>query len=92
MKNILEQFYNGQIFPAKQYAPRVEEYRKIHQEHYNHYEDFIKLLGKLNLLLNKLFIEIIDELLDLIPFEFPEMFIDDFKLGTKIMAEIFRSK
>ena len=31
MKNVLEQLYNGEIFPAEQYAPKGEEYRKIHQ-------------------------------------------------------------
>lgn len=29
------------------YAPRGEEYRKIHQGNYRHYEDFIELLAKL---------------------------------------------
>ncbi len=47
VKNVLEQLYNGEIFPAEQYAPRGEEYRKIHQGHYHHYEDFIELLAKL---------------------------------------------
>ena len=47
VKNVLEQLYNGEIFPAEQYAPKGEEYRKIHQGHYHHYEDFIELLAKL---------------------------------------------
>ncbi len=32
----------------------------------------------------------IDEQLDVIPYEFLEMFIDGFKLRAKIMAEVFR--
>lgn len=44
VKNVLEQLYNGEIFPAEQYAPKGEEYRKIHQGHYHHYEDFIEVL------------------------------------------------
>lgn len=47
VKNVLEQLYNGEIFPAEQYAPKGEEYRKIHQGHYHHYEDFIEVLAKL---------------------------------------------
>ncbi len=43
VKNVLEQLYNGEIFPAEQYAPKGEEYRKIHQGHYHHYEDFIEV-------------------------------------------------
>lgn len=92
MKNILEQLYNGEIFPAEQYAPKGEEYRKIHQGHYNHYEDFIELLSKLEPPLDKRFIKIMDEQLDVIPFEFSEMFIDGFKLGAKMMAEVFRNE
>ena len=61
VKNVLEQLYNGEIFLAEQYASKGEEYRKIHQGHYNHYEDFIALLSKLPPLLDKLFIESMDE-------------------------------
>ena len=57
MKNVLEQLYNGEIFPAEQYAPKSEEYRKIHQGHYSHYEDFIEVLAKLEPPLDKRFIE-----------------------------------
>lgn len=92
MKNVLEQLYNGEIFPAEQYAPRGEEYRKIHQGNYNHYVDFIEILSKLNPPLDKRFIEIMDEQHDVIPYEFSEMFIDGFRLGVKIMAEVFRSE
>lgn len=90
MKNVLEQLYNGEIFPAEQHAPRSEECRKIYQGNYNHYDDFIELLSKLNPPLDKRFIEIMDKQLDVIPYEFSEMFIDGFKLGAKIMAEVFR--
>lgn len=34
MKSILSELYEGKIFPAEQYSPRSEEYRKIYQEHY----------------------------------------------------------
>ena len=92
VKNVLEQLYNGEIFPAEQYAPKGEEYRKIHQGHYHHYEDFIEVLAKLEPPLDKRFIKIMDEQLDVIPYEFSEMFIDGFKLGAKMMAEVFRSE
>ena len=92
VKNVLEQLYNGEIFPTEQYAPKCEEYRKIHQGHYHHYEDFIVVLAKLEPPLDKRFIKIMDEQLDVIPFEFSEMFIDGFKLETKMMAEVFRDE
>lgn len=92
VKNVLEQLYNGEIFPTEQYAPKCEEYRKIHQGHYHHYEDFIVVLAKLEPPLDKRFVKIMDEQLDVIPFEFSEMFIDGFKLGAKMMAEVFRDE
>jgi hypothetical protein len=47
-------------------------------------------LAKLEPPLDKRFIEIMDKQLDVIPYEFSEMLIDSFKLGVKIMAEVFR--
>ena len=90
MKNVPEQLYDGEIFPAEQYSPKEREYRKIYREHYNHYEDFIETLSRLEPPLDKRFVEIMDEQLDEIPYEFSEMFIDGFRLGVKIMAEVFR--
>ena len=81
----------GEI-PAEQYVPKGEEYRKIYHGNYNHYGDFIELLAKLKPPLDKRFIEIMDEQLDIIPYEFPEMFIDSYKLGAKMMAEVFRNE
>lgn len=90
MKNVLEQLYDGEIFPAQQHSPKEREYRKIYQEHYSHYEDFIKTLSGLEPPLDKRFVEIMDEQLDEIPYRFSEMFIDGFRLGARIMAEVFR--
>ena len=90
MKSILSELYEGKIFPAEQYSPRSEEYQKIHQEHYQHYDDFIETLSKVNPPLDKKFIEIMDEQLDVIPYEFSEMFIDGFRLGARIMIDIFQ--
>ena len=90
MKSILSALYEGKIFPAEQYSPRSEEYRKIYQENYRHYDDFVETLSKLNPPLDKRFIEIMDEQLDVIPYEFSEMFIDGFRLGARIMIDIFQ--
>lgn len=37
MKSLLLQLYDGEIYPAEQYAPKAEEYRKLWQEHYKHH-------------------------------------------------------
>lgn len=90
MKNVLEQLYDGEIFPVEQYSQKEREYRKIYREHYSHYEDFIETLSRLEPPLDKRFIEIMDEQLDEIPYEFSGMFIDGFRLGARIMVEVFR--
>lgn len=41
-------------------------------------------------MLDKRFIEIMDEQLDVIPYDFSEMFIDGFRLGARIMIDIFQ--
>ena len=34
MDTILQQLYDGKIFPAEQYRPTVEEYKKLYKKHY----------------------------------------------------------
>lgn len=29
MKSLLLQLYDGEVFPAEQYTPKIEEYRKL---------------------------------------------------------------
>lgn len=90
MKSLLLQLYDGEVFPAEQYTPKTEEYRKLRQEHYKHYEDFVKQLKVLEPPLDKRFVEIMDEQLDTLPLEMSEMFIDGFRLGARMMIEIYQ--
>lgn len=89
MNSVLKALYDGKIFPAEQYWPKSEEYKKIQQEHYKHYDDFSKTLKRLDPSLDKQFFDIMDEQLDVLPSEFSEMFIDGFCLGARLMIEIF---
>ena len=70
--------------------PKVRNTGKSIRGIITHYDDFIELLAKLEPPLDKRFVKIMGEQLDVIPFEFSEMFIDGFKLGAKMMAEVFR--
>lgn len=90
MTTILQQLYNGEIFPAEQYRPMQQEYKRMRQEHYRHYEDFIRELDKLEPSLSKRFIEIMDEQLDAVPFECSELFTGGFRLGAQLMLEVLR--
>ncbi|WP_195637790.1 DUF6809 family protein [Enterocloster bolteae] len=89
MDKILQALYNGEIYPAEQYRPLIEEYKILRNKHYEHYEDFIKKIGSP---LDKEFEHIMDEQLDTLPLELSEMFIDGFRLGARMMLEIFEDK
>ena len=92
MKSILQQLYDGEIYPAEQFLPLEKEYRKIYQQHYRDYDDFIETLSKLEPPLDKRFIEIMENQLAKVPHEFSELFINGFRLGAKMMAEVFEYK
>ena len=45
-----------------------------------------------NIQLDTRFVEIMDEQLDTIPYEISNMFIDGFRLGARMMIEVFEDK
>ncbi len=90
MKSILRCLYDGEIFPAKQFKVKTEEYRIIREKHHRHYQDFIETLQALDPPLHKRFIEIMDKQIDAVPLEFSAAFIDEFRLGAKIIMEVFQ--
>lgn len=92
MDKILQALYDGELYPAEQYRPLMAEYKKKRKEQYHHYEDFIQDLEKYEASLSRRFVEIMDEQIDTLPFELSEMFIDGFRLGARMMIEIFEDK
>lgn len=91
MNSILEQLYNGELFPAEQ-SIEMEKHKQMRHAHYKHYEDFIEQLKTLSPPLEQRFIAIMDEQLDTFPFETTENFIYGFKLGARIMMEVLDDK
>jgi hypothetical protein len=89
MDKILQALYDGKIFPAEHYHPMTKEYITLWKKHYQNYEDFVKKLGSP---LGKEFTRIMDEQIDTIPLELSEMFIDGFRLGARMMIEVFEGK
>lgn len=89
MDKILQALYGGEIYPAEQYRPMLEQYIALRKKQYQHYDDFIKRLGSP---LDKEFIQIMDGQLDAVPLELSEMFIDGFRLGARMMIEVFEDK
>lgn len=86
MDNVLQTLYNGEIFPANQYIPQWEEYKALQEKQYQRYADFV---SKLDPPLDREFKQIIDEQFDLLPYEWSQMFIDGFRLGAKMMIEVY---
>lgn len=86
MSEILRALYYGEISPAEQYLTKIKEYEIIRERQYQHYEDFIKKLGSP---LDKEFERIMDEQLDTLPLEFYQMFTDGFRIGAKMIMEIY---
>lgn len=89
MDKILQALYDGEIYPAEQYRPMLEQYIAPRKKHHQNYEDFVKKLGSP---LDDEFIRIMDEQIDAVPLELSEMFIDGFRLGARMMIEIFEDK
>jgi len=89
MDKILQALYDGEIYPAAQYRPRSEQYIAKQKERNRNYEDFMKKIGSP---LDVEFIQIMDERLDTIPIELSEMFLDGFRLGARMMIEVFEDK
>ena len=92
MENILDALYNGRIFPAEQFSPKEKEYKEIVHSSNKHVDEFTEMLRKLDPPLDQKYIEIADEQMDMIPYEFSCMFIEGFRLGAKIMVEVFQEK
>ena len=89
MNTLLQQLYNGKIYPAEQYHPVLEEYKIMIRRQMENYDNFVQKLGNP---LDKEFIKIMDEQFDTLSFDFFQMFSDGFKLGAKLMMEILDDK
>ena len=82
---ILQDLYHGKIAPEEHYKPLIEEFCAHQKKYYRHYDEFMKKIGSP---LDKEFESIMDEQLEMLPFDFTQTFIDGFRLGAKMMIEI----
>ncbi len=90
MKSVLSELYEGNIYPEEQFSSKSEEYREIHQRNFRNYENFLETLRKLDPPLDKQFGKIMDEQFAELPFEYSAMFIGGFRLGARIMIDVFQ--
>ncbi|GKI16297.1 hypothetical protein CE91St44_27820 [Oscillospiraceae bacterium] len=88
MKKVLEQIYQGELYPYLQFRPTVEHYKKNLDEAFRSYSAFLE---KLPDEFQDEFKKLIDSHLDLLPLELEQNFVDGFCIGARIMAEVFFS-
>ncbi len=77
--------------PMSRISPKPRKCRRVHAEHYRHYCDFAEQLAALTPPLDRRFLQIMDEQLDALPLDFSETFADGFRLGARIMIDVFQS-
>ncbi len=89
MANILEELYNGELYPAENFTSLSDEYRQLRRKNFILHTDFIQKLQQLEPPLDEEFITIIDEQIKEIPLQFYAAFAAGFKTGAKIMVKVF---
>jgi len=86
MESVLEQLYNGELYPYSKFKPTIEQFKIDRDKAFNSYS---KLLAKLPDELKDEFTKLMDDHLNLLPLELKQNFIDGFRIGTRMMAEVF---
>lgn len=92
MKSILQALYDGKLYPAEQYAPKSKEYQTISHEYSRHCHDFSDALAELDPPMANQFEKILEEQNETMSYELSEMFIDGFRLGARIMIDVFHGE
>lgn len=87
--SILKQLYNGQIYPPEQYHPSSEEYNKKFKALTEYYQTLSSELAALDPSLPDKLEQLFILKNSLCSTEVEEMYIEGFRLGVKLMAEVF---
>ena len=90
MKSILTALFQGEIRPSEQFIPTSKAYRAIQAQKHRRCEEFSEILKELDPDLDRQFIQVLDGQLDGLSQEYFEMFLGGFRLGAKLMLEIFQ--
>ena len=84
MDNVLSKIYNGELNPAYELKPIIEEYQKKRDKLLFYERKFVskldkELIGEFN--------DLMAEVTDLIPDEMSEVFAQGFSLGVRMMVD-----
>lgn len=86
MKSILEQLYQGECYPYSAFKTTIERFKEDRNQAFQSYSTFLEKLPEH---LKDEFIHLIDQHLDLLPLDLEQNFIDGFRMGTRMMIEVF---
>ncbi len=86
MEKILEQLYNGELYPYSKFQITMDEFKVNRDKGFKSYSVFIEKLPEE---LKEEFDELIDSHLDLLPLELKQNFIDGFRIGVRMMTEVY---
>ena len=86
MKKILEQLYNGELYPYSTFQTTIDDFKANRDKAIKLYSIFIEKLPEE---LKKEFETLIDSHVDLLPFELEQSFIDGFRIGVRMMVEVY---
>ena len=83
MEKILEQLYNGELYPYSKFQITMDEFKVNRDKAFKSYSMFIEKLPEE---LKEEFDQLIDSHLDLLPLELKQNFIDGFRIGVRMMT------
>lgn len=92
MKSVLMELYDGRVYPAEQFFPRSKEHKALLDRYCRHADEFTEKLSRLNPPLDEEFTKVMDEYMALTADNLAEMFADGFRLGARLMIEVFQSE
>lgn len=86
MTSVLEQLYKGDLYPYSKFHTTIENFKLQHEKAFDSYSEFHRKLPEE---LKKEFEILIDNHLDLLPYELQQNFIDGFCMGARMITEVF---
>lgn len=86
MASILEQLYKGDLYPYSKFNTTVKDFKLHRDKAFHSYSEFHNKLPKE---LKEEFEALIDDHLDLLPYELQQNFIDGFCMGARIIIQVF---
>lgn len=92
MKSVLMELYDGRVYPAEQFFPRSKEHKARLDRYCRHADEFTEKLSRLSPPLDEEFTAVMNEYMDVTSDDLAEMFADGFRLGARLMIEVFQSE